>query len=200
MELDCTNLSTEWPIWKRNFMVYTRMMANDKTDDTESKKIATFLWLVGSNGSNIYNTLYPNDGSSDALLGITRNTVNVRDANGEHVEEREVLTMRKLDEVLKKFDAHCLPQKNMILQKEKQSFNEFETELRTQLRRCEFNCTCGIAYEERMLRDRIIIGVFDKKLQLKLLDGRDEPLTRIIETCKIYEAANANKIILDKKQ
>lgn len=119
-------------------------MANDKTDDTESKKIATFLWLVGSNGSNIYNTLYPNDGSSDALLGITRNTVNVRDANGEHVEEREVLTMRKLDEVLKKFDAHCLPQKNMILQKEKQSFNEFETELRTQLRRCEFNCTCVI--------------------------------------------------------
>lgn len=207
MELDCTNLSTEWPIWKRNFMVY--MMANDKTDDTESKKIATFLWLVGSNGSNIYNTLYPNDGSSDALLGITRNVVNDGDANGENVEEREVLTMRKLDEVLKKFDAHCLPQKNvamesfkfnMILQKEKQSFNEFETELRTQLRRCEFTCTCGIAYEERMLRDRIIIGVFDKKLQLKLLDGRDEPLTRIIETCKIYEAANANKIILDKKQ
>lgn len=210
MELDCTNLSTEWPIWKRNFMVY--MVANNKISDTESTKIATFLWLVGTNGSNIYNTLYPNDGSSDALLGTTKTTtITPADPNVEDSVETstETVVQRSLDEVLKKFDDHCLPQKNvamesfkfnMILQKEKQSFNEFETELRTQLRRCDFGCTCGISYEERMLRDRIIIGVFDKKLQLKLLDGRDEPLARVIETCKIYEAANANKIILDKKQ
>lgn len=36
-----------------------------------------------------------------------------------------------------------------------------------------------------------------KKLQLKLLDGRDEPLQSIINTCKVYETANANKSILD---
>ncbi|XP_055527288.1 uncharacterized protein LOC129719898 [Wyeomyia smithii] len=50
-----------------------------------------------------------------------------------------------------------------------------------------------------MLRDRIIIGVQDKKLQLKLLDGRDDPLTKIVETCKVFEAAFENKLILDHK-
>ncbi|XP_062549948.1 uncharacterized protein LOC134214641 isoform X2 [Armigeres subalbatus] len=49
-----------------------------------------------------------------------------------------------------------------------------------------------------MLRDRIIIGVQDKKLQLKLLDGRDD-LLAIIETCKVFEAASENKLILDRK-
>lgn len=50
-----------------------------------------------------------------------------------------------------------------------------------------------------MLRDQIIIVIFDKKLQLKLLDGRDDPLRNVIETCKVYEAAYANKEILDSR-
>ncbi|XP_055523239.1 uncharacterized protein K02A2.6-like [Wyeomyia smithii] len=50
-----------------------------------------------------------------------------------------------------------------------------------------------------MLRDKIIIGVQDKKLQLKLLDGKDEPLLKIVETCKIFEAAAENKQLLDRK-
>lgn len=212
-ELDCSNIATEWPTWKRNFMVY--MIANGKINDEETTKIATFIWLVGTQGANIYNTLFPNDGSQDSLLGrkVTQAvTPAIIGPNGEVTQAaatREVVEQRSLDDVLKKFDDHCLPQRNvamesykfnMIVQKEKQSFNEFETELRTQLRRCEFKCACGESYEERMLRDRVIIGVHDKKLQLKLLDGRDEALTRVIETCKIYEAANVNRGILDARQ
>lgn len=211
-ELDCSNIATEWPIWKRNFMVY--LIASGKSGEPETTKIATFIWLVGNQGANIYNTLFPNDGSHDSLLGTVVNEVLIAavvGANGvqqpEHVEQE--IQQRTLDEILKKFDEHCLPQKNVamesykfntISQKEKQSFSEFETELRTQLRRCEYKCSCGVSYEERMLRDRMVVGVHDKKLQLKLLDGRDEPLTRVIETCKIYEAANVNKGILDSKQ
>nr|XP_029709745.1 uncharacterized protein LOC115255764 [Aedes albopictus] len=50
-----------------------------------------------------------------------------------------------------------------------------------------------------MLRDKIIIGVHDKKLQLKLLDGKDEPLSKVVETCKIFEAATENRLLLDRK-
>ncbi|XP_055630241.1 uncharacterized protein LOC129771024 [Toxorhynchites rutilus septentrionalis] len=50
-----------------------------------------------------------------------------------------------------------------------------------------------------MLRDRIIIGIHDKNLQLKLLDGRDQPTSKIIETCKAFEAASENKNVLDRK-
>lgn len=217
-ELDCTNLATEWQIWKRNFMVY--MISSGKSAQAETTKIATFIWLVGTQGANIYNSIFPNDGTTDALLG-TQNTVRqvpavvarpAADGNpavaAVPAREENVVVQRTLDEVLQAFDRHCIPQKNVamesykfngIMQKEKQSFAEFETELRTQLRRCEFSCTCGVSFGDRMLRDRIITGVFDKKLQLKLLDGRDEALTRVIEVCKTFEAANANKGILHNK-
>lgn len=55
-----------------------------------------------------------------------------------------------------------------IAQKEKQTFAEFETELRTQAQFCEFQCLkCNTPYPDRMLRDRIIIGINDKSLQHK---------------------------------
>lgn len=208
-ELDCSSIAVEWPIWKRNFTVY--MIASGKSTEPEATKIATFIWLIGTQGANIYNTLFPNDGTVDSLLGTKREqrAVGAPPADGGQVQMQEIVTQRTLNEVLKKFDDHCIPQKNAamesykfntIVQKERQSFGEFETELRTQLRRCEFTCTCGVSYENRMLRDRILIGIHDKKLQLKLLDGRDEPLAKVIETCKTFEAANANKSILESKQ
>lgn len=49
-----------------------------------------------------------------------------------------------------------------------------------------------------MLVDRIIIGVNDKKLQLKLLDTKNEKLIDIIDKCKAFEVANQNKSLLDK--
>lgn len=58
--------------------------------------MTNFIWLIGTGGENIYNSLFPNDGTEKSLLGTT--------TAGEEVNQR------KLDEVLKKFDEHCLPQ------------------------------------------------------------------------------------------
>lgn len=142
-ELDCSNLATDWKNWKRDFTVY--MIANGKLTETETKKIATFLWLIGSKGANIYNTLFPNDGTQNSLLG----TINVKRMIAATVSSaaREVdeTTQRTLDEVLKAFDKHCLPQKsvtmesfkfNDTMQKERQPFGEFLTELRAQVEGC----------------------------------------------------------------
>lgn len=116
---------------------------------------------------------------------------------------------RTLANVIAAFDAYCLPRRkvtmeafkfNLITQKEKQCFADFETELRTQSQFCEFKCSaCQVSYADRMLRDKIIIGVQDKKLQLKLLDGKDERLSKVVETCKIFEAAMENRMLLDEK-
>lgn len=206
-ELDCANLSADWKNWKRDFLVY--MIANGKNTQPETKKIATFLWLIGTKGANIYNTLFPNDGSEQSLLGTMRVSRSIPARDGTPAHEVEEIRQRTLNEVLEKFDEHCLPQKNVtmesykfnnLVQKERQTFGEFLTELRTQIERCEYNCTCGVVYEERMLRDRIITGVFDKKLQLKLLDGRNEKLDRVVDLCKTFESANLNKGILDSKK
>lgn len=192
-ELDCSMIATEWPTWKQEFIMY--LIATGKFSVPEKTKIANFLWLVGRKGSQIYNTLYPNDGTQDSMLGTTT-------VNGD-------VQQRKIEQVLKKFDYFCLRQRNtamesykfnMIAQKERQPFSEFETELREQVRHCNFICECGKSYEDRILRDRVIIGVQDKKLQLKLLDGRGEQLSKVTETCKAYEVANIHKGILEGKQ
>ncbi|XP_058446676.1 uncharacterized protein LOC131427475 [Malaya genurostris] len=212
--LDCANLAAEWPKWKQTFLIY--MIANRKETDSEQSKIATFLWLIGQRGVEIFNTLFPNDVSLDGMFGSGENDVIVDDAANAEDEAAAgggvaaaAAGGRKLIDVIKAFDDYCLPRKNvtmeafkfnMILQKEKQSFGNFETELRTQLQYCEFECAnCHASYADRLLRDRIIVGVQDKKLQLKLLDGKDDPLVKVIETCKVFEAAAANKQLLDRK-
>lgn len=56
--LDCANLTKEWPRWKQTFMIY--LIANNKIGESEQNKIATFLWLIGPQGVEIFNTLFPN--------------------------------------------------------------------------------------------------------------------------------------------
>ncbi|XP_036346802.1 uncharacterized protein LOC118756120 [Rhagoletis pomonella] len=181
-------------MWKRTFLMY--MMATGKNVKTEPEKIATFLWLIGSQAMEIYNTLFPNDGTTDGILG---------NQNAEAVSPNSNNNPRSLDDVLKAFDGYCIPKKNIlmesfkfhnIVQKEKQPFVEFETELRKQIEFCEYKLD-GQSYNDRMLKERIVIGVHDKKLQLKLLEGKDESLQKVIETCKMYEAANAHKALLN---
>lgn len=117
---------------------------------------------------------------------------------------------RTLNDVISAFDSYCLPWKNLvveafkfnvIVQKQNQPFAEFETELRIQMAFFEFECDkCQASYADRMLRDRLIIGIRDKSLQLKLLDAKDEPLNNVIEMCKIHEAASEHKQLFEKNE
>ncbi|XP_055591842.1 uncharacterized protein LOC129743738 isoform X2 [Uranotaenia lowii] len=199
--LDCSNLAKDWPKWKQNFHIY--MIANNKNNQPEQNKIATFLWLIGGRGVEIYNTLYPNNGDVDNMFGAPAGGgVEANDDGGQQIQ-------RTLAQVIEAFDGYCVPQRNVameafkfngITQKERQTFTDFETALRTQVAYCEYECAvCHASYVDRMLRDRIIIGIHDKMLQLKLLDGRNDSLAKVVETCKIFEAAAENKQLLDSK-
>nr|XP_019546699.2 uncharacterized protein LOC109417028 [Aedes albopictus] len=207
--LDCANLAKEWPRWKQAFGIYLR--ETGKIAESDDNKIAIFLWLIGPRGVEIFNTLYPDKASADHLFGVSAAAGGEDDdaAFGDAVDvvvEEQVLTLAN---VIASFDEYCLPRKNIameafkfntIAQKERQTFAEFETELRTQIQYCEFRCQqCQASYSDRMLRDRVIIGIQDKKLQLKLLDGRDDPLAKVVEICKVFEAASENKLLLDRK-
>ena len=206
--LDCTDLANDWSTWKRSFMVY--MIASGKSAETEATKIATFIWLIGAQASNIYNSLFPNDGTEESLLGTQRigHIVPADEENNIAAHVEQVVVQRTLNDVLQRFDEHCIPQKNVTMesyvfnttvQKEKESFGEFETRLRTQIRRCDYICTCGVSYEDRMLRDQIIIGVSNKQLQTKLIDGHNYTLAIVTEKCKSFEATSANKNLLERK-
>ncbi|KAH8285509.1 hypothetical protein KR054_010174 [Drosophila jambulina] len=88
---------------------------------------------------------------------------------------------------------------NNIVQTEGQPFIDFETSLRKQLQLCDYKCNCGQKYEERMFLDRLIIGIHDKSLQLKLLDRKNKKLEEIITECKAYEAATKNNEFLQNQ-
>lgn len=68
--LDCSNMAAEWTKWKQNFMVW--MIATGKMEKSKKNKMATFIWLVGEQGAVIYNTLFPNDGTQNSMLGEVR--------------------------------------------------------------------------------------------------------------------------------
>lgn len=107
-------------------------------------RIATFLWLIGRQGRDIYNTMFPNDGTEDGILG---EEIVVAPVGGENAEPNQnaavaVANQPTLKDVLKAFDGYSIPKKNTtmgsfkfnnILQKEKQPFAEFGTELRKQI-------------------------------------------------------------------
>lgn len=111
---------------------------------SEAKKIATFLWLAGPGVSEIYNTIFPNDGSVDSMVG------NVAEAG------TEAAHTRTLDDVIKALDEYATPLKNItmetlkfnnISQQEKQQITDFVTNLRKQANFCEFKCECGKSFQ-----------------------------------------------------
>ncbi|XP_070854115.1 uncharacterized protein [Drosophila suzukii] len=194
-EIDCSMLALEWPKWKRSFIMY--MMASGKDSEPEAKKIATFLWLAGSKVTEIYSTLFPNDGTAHGMVGTM--------VTSSDPSTSAAVVSRTLEDVLKAFDDYSIPFRNItmesykfnnIVQTEGQPFIEFETQLRKQVQLCDYKCDCGRTYEERMLLDRFIIGIQDKRLQLKLLESKNKKLEEIITECKAFEAAAKNNEFL----
>lgn len=178
--LDCANLATDWPRWKQQFKIH--LVATEKHNQPENNKIATFLWLIGDRGLQVFNSIFPD-------TDVLSETPTSETSPG---SKKDAVTLSK---VLEAFDSHCLPRKNiameafklnLISQQEGQPFSEFETALRSQIQHCDYNCSrCKLSYADRMMRDRVIIGVNNKDLQLKLLDRKEESLARSLKRQKL---------------
>ena len=99
-------------------------------------------------------------------------------AGAEAQEIHELFTFATDDEkkeytiVLQKFEEYCRPKKNVIYerfkfwsrsQKEGESFDPWLKDLRLMAKDCEF------AEEENMIRDKVVYGVYDKKVQERML-------------------------------
>ena len=93
--------------------------------------------------------------------------------------------------VLEKFDAHFCPKSNItflrfkffnVKQHENQPVDDFINELKTRAQECEFK-----ELTESLIRDRIVCGVHNLKLQERLLRESDLTLDRAILLCKADE-------------
>ena len=97
----------------------------------------------------------------------------------------------KLEKNLEQFEAYFNPRKNITYSRFKfftshqetgQSFHDYMTELRKLSRDCELE-----GLRELLLRDILIIGLNDKKLQEHLLRESNLDLNKTVEICRIVE-------------
>lgn len=167
------NISENWRRFKRNFDIYLNAAElNTKPDAT---KINVFLNVIGEEAVEMYDTLQ-----------LTN-------------EERANYTA-----VVKAVNDFCEPKKNTVYerfvfykrkQKEGESFDSFLVDIKRLVKDCGF-----AAIENEMLRDRIVMGVSDKKLQMRLMEIADLTYEKAVEKGRASEATKEqtdemNKIV-----
>lgn len=154
------SLPEKWNKWETNFMLF--MEASAKIEETEARKVAICLNLLGERGQEIFGTFKKD-----------RNKI-------------------KLTELLQLFKNYCEPKKNVIyerfkfyscIQKKNQAVEEYITELKV------LSSTCEFAEEEKMVRDRLVMGTANEMLKERLLREADLTLSKAEEITRIMEAS-----------
>lgn len=163
--LDLEDIEKCWPRWQRfkqAFKIF--LLASGFERLSEQRKAAILLNCVGHQAQELY--------------------FNV-------LKETDAEEKIKLDEIIKSFDDYFKPKQNEVIntynfnkrvQQDGESFDAFYTAIRKLAENCNFD-----TQKDRMLRDRIVIGVSDQRMQQKLLEVKDLSLDRAVDICRSAE-------------
>ena len=164
------NLEQNWKTWKQELTLY--MQATESSGKSDTVKSSILLHCIGSKSREIYNTFtFAEQGDN-----------------------------MKFDKIIEKFDGYFTPKKNLTLlrfkfftarQQDGESFDEFLTRLRKLSKDCDF-----ASLQDSLLRDMIIIGILDKRLQERLLRESDITLENTIKHCQASEVTKKHVKIL----
>jgi len=154
------NIQENWKKFKQAFNIY--MTATGKNEKSDEVRIAMLLNIIGDEGVEIFNNFT--------------------------LEEAE---RKKYEVVLKEFDKYLIPRRNEIYerykfykreQQEGESVLNFIEDVKKLAKTCEFGCESN-----KLIRDRIVLGIRDRELQERLLSMSDLTLETAVEKCKINE-------------
>ena len=170
MDFNATNLAVTWKKGKQNMEFYLTALMRTKS---EEEKYSVFLFLIGQQGRDIYNT-----------FEWEKKT----DAAGNQTEEDDI-TIKGLFE---KFEEYCLPKKNLVVERRKffwrnqhdeETFDQFLTELRNLAVSCEFQ-----NLNESLLLYKVVDGIkSDKCHDVLLRKGAEMTLEKAINICRTEE-------------
>ena len=105
--------------------------------------------------------------------------------------------------ILEKFRAYCRPKKNIVYERHKfwsrrqnegEPFDRWLKEMRVIAKDCEF------AEEDNMIRDKIVYGVSDKKVQERMLRKSDLTLKDATDMCRAAEASQTQLVEIRKQE
>nr|CAI5844124.1 unnamed protein product [Callosobruchus analis] len=155
--------------------VQQQLLASGKDNKDDNVKIAILLNLMGENGLIIYNTF-------------------------DYTEDEE---RNKLQTVLQKFDAYCNPIKNLVYEhfkffNRKRLPNETEDQFITALR--HLASTCEFKENDLMIRDRIVIGIKNSRIQERLLQEANLTLAEAIKISRSMESSVATQRVMAEEE
>ncbi|KAB0805330.1 hypothetical protein PPYR_02300 [Photinus pyralis] len=165
------NIAENWRKFSQKFDLF--LTATGLSTKAEEKKVAVLLNLIGYEALELYNTF-------------------------SFVEQEE----KTVETVKAKFDEYCSPKKNVIferfkfnkiVQQECQPFDVFVSELRKAIKTTEY------AQQDDMLRDRIVMGIYNKSTQEKLLREASLTVTKAIDICRAIEVSRDQSKVLQSE-
>lgn len=157
------NVDCNWRTFKQQFELYISAIGLENKPD--ERKIALLLTIAGPNAIEMFNTFMFDQPDDD----------------------------KKLEEVIKKFDAHCSPKKNETYeryvfrsrtQQQHETFDSFLTDLKLKAQTCNFS-----DLKSSMIRDQIVFGIYDKKVRERLLRETELKLEDAVKICHANELA-----------
>lgn len=164
LDMNSVNLEESWKNWKQKFQNFMKASGSDqKPDDVQ---LAIFLHIVGDDALAVYNTFAFTEGESG-----------------------------KLQPALSKFEEYCSPRKNVVFERYNfwrstqasgESIDTFVTTLRQKVKSCDFG-----NQTESLIRDRIVLGCPDARLQERLLREPDLDLLKALNICRAAESTKA---------
>lgn len=155
------NLAENWRRFKRYFDIFMR--AGELMNKADEIKINTLLNCVGEEAIEVFDTFTLTEAQKESY-----------------------------DEVVKAFEEFCKPKKNTVYerfmfyqrkQKDGEPFDTFLMDIKRLARTCEFTDR-----ENEMLRDQIVMGIQDKKVQLRMLEMSDLTYEKAVEKGRQGEA------------
>ena len=155
LRLDVPNLEAEWRFFWQKFDLF--LTASGATAKPEATKCAMFLHAIGDEALKVFNSF--------------------------NLTESE---QKNLSIIKQKFVEYCTPRKNVVYerylfgkmcQSVGETVNAFVTSLRLRAKSCEFG-----EQEESLIRDRLVIGCNDQRVQERLLREPDLSLQKACQS------------------
>lgn len=153
------NLAENWRSFKKAYDIFE--LAADVVKKKDESRIAIFLNAAGKEAQDLLDTLPLTD------------------------EEK-----KSYKNVVDAYEAFCIPKKNVVYerfvfysrnQKEGEAFDNFLVDIKKLFKTCEFG-----DHKDDMIRDRIVMGITDKRIQEKMLK-EDIDLKKVVEWCRATE-------------
>lgn len=167
-----TDLLPEWLRFKQQMDIFLTAAGFDRV--SESRKAAIFLNCVGPEAQDLY-------------FNVLK--------TGENA---------KYEQIIRLFDDHFEPKQNEVMnayifnrrrQEEGESFDLFYMDLKKLIKNCNYK-----ELQDRMIRDRIVMGVLDKKLQQKLLAVSDLTLEKAVDISRASEMSKAQAKVMQQQE